>query len=270
MRQKSFIISILLTLFILGIVAGVARAAYIAQQPPADEVAQLKQTLAAHDAQYQQAITEANNRLEQANQALQQMQQQIDTQQAYIAQVSSAQPVVPASTSVQQTAPQSAAPQAAVSVEQAVKIGLTAANNWASIENTQPELVDYQGKAAYEVKFSNGGNAYIDSQDGSLLYNSLTGSAKEVITEDQAAKAAQTYLKGGGVFKVQRAQYNGQPAYRVIFDVGHRIYVGLGGDILYVELYSVVASSGGGGGGGGGSSPAPAPAHHDDGGGGDN
>ena len=47
MRQKSFNISIFVTLFILGIVAGVACAAYIARQPPSDEAAQLKQTLPA-------------------------------------------------------------------------------------------------------------------------------------------------------------------------------------------------------------------------------
>jgi hypothetical protein len=255
MRQKSFIISIFVTLFILGIVAGVARAAYFAQQPPADEAAQLKQTLSVREAQYKQTISEANTRLEQANQALQQMQQQLDTQQTYVSQPAAAD-------TVPQEAVSAAAPQSAVSSEKASEIALTAANNWAELDSkSQTELVDYQGKGAYEVKLSDGGNMYIDSQDGSLLFNSLTGSDKTVITEDQAAKAAQAYLKGGGVFSVQRSLYNGKPAYRVLFDVGHRIYVGLGGDILYVELHQLVASSGGGGGGG---ASAPAPSHHED------
>ena len=272
MRQKSFIISIIATLFVLGIVAGVARAAYMAQQPPVEDAAQLKQTLTAREALYQQTITEANTRLEQANLALQQMQQQVDAQQSQIAQAS-IQSAVPAA-----AAPQ-AATQTAVSGQQAAQTALAAANNWAAPDSSQPELVDYQGSTAFEVKLAGGGNMVIDSQSGSLLYNSLTGSAKAVISEDQAAKAAQTYLKGGGVFKVLRSQYNGQPAYRVIFDVGHRIYVSLGGDILYVELYSLQVNSGGGGGGGGGGAssqpaaaapPPAAPSHHeDDGGSGD-
>jgi hypothetical protein len=265
MRQKSFIIAIFVTLFIIGTVAGVARAAYIAQQP-ADNLTQLKQDLVARDAQYAQTITEANTRLMQANEALQKMQQQLDAQQAYIAQLG-AQPVVqavaPASAS-QNAAAAASAPQAAISTDQASQIALTAANNWAALAGSKPDMVDYQGKAAYEVKLDNGGSMYIDSQDGSLLFNSLTDSSKSVITEDEASKAAVTYLKGGGVFKVQRSVYNGQPAYKVIFDVGHRIYVSLGGNILDVELYTIVAS-----GGGGGSAPsAPASSHHEDGGGG--
>jgi hypothetical protein len=260
MRQKTFLISIFVTLFVLGIVAGVARAAYIIQQPPTDETAQLKQTLAARDAQYQQTFDEASSRLQQANQVIQQMQKQMDSQQAIINQIS-AQPAAP-----QVVSAAAVEPSGAVSSQQASQVALTAANKWAELADSKPELVDYQGKTAYEVKLTNGGTIYIDSQDSSILYNSLTGSAKLVISEDQAAKDAQAYLKGGGVFTVQRALYNGQSAYRVIFDVGHRIYVGLGGDILSVELYTLQANSGGGG---GGSAPAPAASHHEDDGGGD-
>jgi len=262
MRQKSFIVAIFVTLFILGIVAGVARAAYFAQQPPTDEAAQIKQTMIAHDAQYSQTITEANTRLEQANQALQQMQQQLDSQ-AYIAQVAAQ----PTSAPVSMNA---AAPQPGVSSDEVTKTAIEATRGWVELDKSQPELVDYQGSAAYEVKLADGGSMYFDSQNGSLLYNSLTGSDKGVITEDQAAKAAQAYLKGGGVFKTVRATYNSKPAYKVIFDVGHRIYVGLGGDILDVSIFSVQVNYGGGG--GHNAPPAPAapaaPSHQEHEGGG--
>lgn len=246
MRQKSFFISIIMTLFILGVTAGIVRAVNTLSAPIPEaataQAAPLGQTFLEREAQYNQTITEANQRLEKANQALQQMQTQLTTQQA------AAQPSTFASGNP--------APDSPVTVEKASQIALTATNGWADLLPEISELVDYQGKAAYQIKLSNGGSIFVDHQNGEVVFNTLTNSAKNVITEDDASKAAVTYLKGGGVFKVERTVFNEQPAYRVIFDVGHRIYVSLGGDILYVELYKIVAS-GGGGGGGGGSTAAP-------------
>jgi uncharacterized membrane protein YkoI len=274
MRQKSFIISIFVTLFILGVVAGIARATYIVQHSPSYESPQMKLTLAARDAQYNQTITDANNRIEQANLILQQIQQKLEAQQANIAQ-SASQPVVPAAAPTPAQPDVSAStPQTGVSSNDATKIALDAAKDWITLADGNPDKVDYQGKAAYEVKFAyDAGTMYIDALDGSVLYDSLTDSSNGVITEDQASKAAMDYMKSGSVSTVQRTLFNGKPAYRVIFNTGHHIYVGVGGDILFVEIHSVVVNyvSGGGGGSGSGSkgggsgsssssSSAPAPA----------
>jgi hypothetical protein len=242
MRQKTLVVSIVMLFFVLGMVAGVVRAVFTRPAPTPQKTSG-EQTFQPRADGYNESIAEANQRIEKANQIIRQMQNKINEQETFIQSI--------------KTSPSEAAPtpipaqMTALSLEKIYSVAAAATQGWANIQTSQPEQVEYQGKSAYEVALSNGGNMYIDSSSGEVLYNSLTGSAKNVITAEEAKNAAITYLKGGGVFRVDPSLYNGQPAYRVIFDVGHRIYVGLNGDILYVELYKVVASSSGGGGGGG-------------------
>jgi TolA-binding protein len=264
MRQKALFISIVMTLFVLGIVAGVARAAFTRSDPAPlinNEKTAMEQTLQQREADYSQNIAEANQRIKKANQTIRQMQTRINEQETFIQSIKVSQA---------QTVPTSGPePATSLPLEKILSTAEAATQGWVEILAAQPEQVEYQGKNAYEVKLANGGSIYIASSTGEVLYNSLTGSAKNVISPDDAKNAAIAYLKGGGVFRVDASQYNGQPAYRVIFDVGHRIYVGLNGDILYVELYKMIASSGGGGGGGGGGGSRGGEDHGDDHGGGD-
>ena len=250
-RQKALFLSTVMTFFIIGIIAGVVRASSSNVPPtptPVIETSNTTQEISARDAQINQTIAEANQRLENANQTIQQLQEQLVQQQSLL------------ENSQQNGNAANASSATEITPEEALQIAQTAANGWAHPISETPELVNYQEQDAYEIKFLEGGNIYINATNGEVLYNSLTGTAGNVISEQDALNIAVNYLKGGGVYRVDRTEFNGQPAYRVIFDVGHRIYVSLGGDILYVELYKVVASSGGGSG-----APAAAPSHHEEG-----
>ena len=147
------------------------------------------------DAAYQQRIDQANQQLQQANQQLQQAyekQRELAAQlnQAYQRQQqlasalktahqrqaqAPAQPQQaavepePAQPPTQPTLPPAPpAPTYAVSADQAAAIALAAAPG-ATLAR-QPELVSFQGAAAYEVALDQG-MVYVDANTGQILYN---------------------------------------------------------------------------------------------------
>ncbi|MCE1254361.1 MAG: PepSY domain-containing protein [Anaerolineae bacterium] len=255
-RQKALFLSTVITFFVIGIIAGIVRAASVNSNPaptPTVVVATSNSDNSlSQEAQFNQTINEANQRLEKANQVIEQLQSQLIQQQNQAQNTAS----------VNSDSKDTNNTGSVLTPARAVQIAQEAASGWAHPIDIQPELVNYQDHNAFEVKYFEGGSIYIDENNGDVLFNSLTGSSKFAINDEDAKNTAIHYLKGGGVFRVDRSTFNGLPAYKVIFDVGHRIYVSLGGDILYVELYKVVASSGESGGGGG--APSGGSSHHEE------
>jgi uncharacterized membrane protein YkoI len=134
---------------------------------------------------YQRLIREANERLEQTNAQLEQSYQkqrslaaQLD--QAYQQQAQPARPRVQAQPQAQAQPQPTAtlaaplAPTYAVSPDLAVTLALSAAPG--ATLTRQPELVDFQGTAAYEVMLDRGA-VYVDANTGQVLYNSAANVA---------------------------------------------------------------------------------------------
>ncbi len=99
-----------------------------------------------------------------------------------------------------------------------------------------------------------------------------------VVTAQDAATIASTFLKHTDLYSVELADLKGTQTYKVTFSSGDIVYVGMDGQVLSTTPppapVVVYTNSGGGGGGKGRVSAAPAPASGDgggehDGGGGD-
>jgi uncharacterized membrane protein YkoI len=153
-QRTALIISAVLTAFVLVLVGGVAAravqpetaaAAPAAVSDPADTIAILQQ----REAAYRKLIDQANARLQQAYQ-----------QQSLAGQV--------AQTQTRSAAASAVAPTYAVSSNQAASIALGAVPG-AKLTRA-PELVLFQGKAAYEVVLDLG-KVYVDANSGQVLYN---------------------------------------------------------------------------------------------------
>ncbi|EFO81000.1 Propeptide PepSY amd peptidase M4 [Oscillochloris trichoides DG-6] len=210
------------------------------------------------EAAYQQALDEANARLNAANDQiaqanneignLEQSRQQIADQASQAVAVAS-RPVVVAPAAVAPAAPAApvvvptavpptdvpapAAPTYAVSADQARDIALGAADAGATLLKA-PELVSYQGVAAYEVTLDKG-MVYVDAQTGAVLFNSAV--APKLISQEQAIQSAQAYMGGGTVQSVQLQQDQGAQTYVITFSDGSKIYVdALNGQVVYAEI----------------------------------
>ena len=204
------------------------------QSPSATELAQAYQT---REASYDKLITEANQKLEQANSNLQIMQNQITALQSQIQANNPTAAIAPQSVST------------AISAKDAVQKAEKVSEDIIPPAKT-PELVNFQGKTAYEVVFLKG-SVYVDAQSGEILFN---GTVPQQITSDQAVTIATGYMKRADVTQVDQITFNKILLYRVIFKPGYMIYIGMTGQIIYVNLGSVtVQTSAGGTGSSGGS-----------------
>ena len=161
--------------------------------------------------QYQQLINEANQKLETANQQI------IDlAAKANNASEVPDQPYL-------------------FSSEQASQI---AANLAGTQPKESPELVDFNGNPAYEIKFVEGkyiGTVYIDANTGEVLYNGLAQKVSYITTE-QAITIATKYLGGGSVSRVDFGSYDGLQVYIVQFTNGQSVYIDLSGRIKAVQM----------------------------------
>ncbi|NCC32618.1 MAG: peptidase [Chloroflexia bacterium] len=170
------------------------------------------------EAAYQQALAEANSRLEQANQQLTQMTQQTA-------------PVA------DQTLPAAPAPISyAVTPEQAQQLALQRVPGATLIRT--PEVVSYQGVAAYEVVLDQG-TLYLDAQSAAVLADSTTtrGSSGGQITAEEAAQAALLYAGGGTVRKTELENERGVLVYEVKFIDESEIYVdATTGQVIYAKI----------------------------------
>lgn len=253
--SKVVILSVFITSVILIMIGGVtstvlanknasqqaAVQAAAAPAVPAQSVSQMDPAQAVQlyqkrEASYQQMLQQANQQIEKANADLQAMQNQM-------AQLQQQQPTaqVAASTAI-------SADKANEIAQKAVDPGMVALK--------KPDLVNFQGKTAYEVVFDSG-SVYVEVQSGEVLFN---GTIPQQITADKAAQIAADYLKDKGILQVDQITFRGAPLYRVIFKDGLMAYLDMTGQITYVQKIvpgapqQVSAGAGSGGPSGGGSS----------------
>lgn len=194
MNSKAGILALVLTVFTLGLIGGVARAAMQITKPQNVSVAQPAATLEA------------------------------SIQEVSFAPAVEAQPVqvVPTAT------------QAAIPVEQASLLALQAAGEDARVV-AQPELVVFNGEAAYEVKLEDGNVVYIGAYDGTLKYNSITESNKPAITSEEALIIAADYIDYYQPVSIALKDYNGKASYFIRFWNGANVFVDRAGAILAVQ-----------------------------------
>ncbi|MEO8083040.1 MAG: PepSY domain-containing protein [Ardenticatenales bacterium] len=153
------------TLLLIGAVAGrvshdaarVAVAPTVTVAPTAEPTAgpdpAVQALLDERDAAYQDVIQQANDRLAQAN---------VQLQSAYAAAAASAASAAAAARPVAPPAPAYIGPERAAEIALGVVPG-------AAVQR-MPELVNFQGAAAYEVVTSTG-SVYVDALSGQLLFN---------------------------------------------------------------------------------------------------
>jgi hypothetical protein len=128
------------------------------------------QTLLDREAAYEQALQQANAQLQQAYQDQQRLANQIHALQTQ-AQAPTAPVAVPAA--VEAPAPPAGppAPTYALSPQQAALVALRVAPG--ATLTTAPDVVDYQGQIAYEVRLTRG-TVYVAANSGQVLYNGAT------------------------------------------------------------------------------------------------
>jgi len=235
---KIFMASAFITaviLIVIGAVTSTVMANQAASQAVVETVPSLEELQAyqEREAAYKQLIEQANQQLEQANVELQAMQQQINQLQP---QITADQPP--------------AAQEISISTQQAREIaGKTAEIGLKPLKD--PELVSFEGKAAFEIVYELG-SIYIDAQTGEVLFN---GTVPQIVTPEQAAQIASDYLQNKAILQVDEIPFRGAQIYRVIFKDGTLAFLELTGQITYiqapgprVDASQVSFDSGGGGG----------------------
>jgi hypothetical protein len=218
MKKSAIIISILITTLVLGTVAGVVKAVSVSKTNA--KVQELEQTIQAREELYKQTIEEANTRLAEF-----------------------------------QTNPAGNPTASVISADKAIQNARTAVGSYGLTMSSPPVLVNYNGSRAYEINSWEGIKLYVDSLSGAVLFNSLTGSAAKVVTDQEAIQAALNYMPGYVFASISKSVYNGQQVDIVTFTSGDQVYVNLAGQVVYLAQMQVQTASyyGGGGGGGGGS-----------------
>jgi hypothetical protein len=98
----------------------------------------------------------------------------------------------------------------------------------AVLSGSNADLVDLNGKVAYEVNF-NAGKIYVDANSGILLGDTIK------ISPEIAGQAAANYLKLSLYSKVDQVNLNGVNLYRVFFREGIYVYVSFKGQIISWE-----------------------------------
>lgn len=186
-QRKSFILAAACTAFILVVIGGLS--IQMSQQPATtptpigvadsstatDPAADLQNQIAERDAAYQQALAEANTRLQQANSQLneayarqQQLAAQLSQTAQQLADLQQSQQVAQAAQTAPSTSAQAASPTYNVSADVAAQLALAYVPN--STLQSAPQLVNFNGTPAYEVVL-NQGSIYIDANSGQVLYD---------------------------------------------------------------------------------------------------
>jgi hypothetical protein len=177
------------------------------------------------EAQYQQLVQEANQKLEKANNDLLAMQSQLKQVQ----QAQPGQPLVQKADTVAANTVTSPA-VTTISPEAAGQLAQQVADAGQKLLK-QPELVDFQGKTAYEALFAKG-SIYVDAQDGTILFNATIPLQ---INADQAVKIVEDYMNYRNVVQVDLIHVGTQPLFRVILRNGYIAYVDLTGQITHIN-----------------------------------
>lgn len=124
----------------------------------------LTDELQQREATYQTALAEANQRIEQANQQLAN-QQALNTT---LANLPAGAPLVTESSAV---APVQATPTLTLNAEQAVTVALAYRG---AGDVYEVALKEERGLSVYEVKFTDGGEIYVDATSGQVVYAQLS------------------------------------------------------------------------------------------------
>ena len=284
--SKVLLISVFITAAIL-VVVGVVTATLMVNDKASETqvkyeqlLQQASQTQADYDqlveqsnqreAQYQQLIQEANQKLEKANNDLLAMQTQLKQAglQQQVPDNAQQASTLASSDTAGATIIASSSPGVSISPEVAGQLAQKVAGAGQKLLNP-PELVNFQGKTAYEALFDKG-SIYVDAQDGTILFNATI---PQQITADQASQIVQDYMNYKDVLQVDLIHLGTQPLYRVILKNGYIAYVDLTGQITHInpptitnstQLVSDSSSSGSSS-----SSKHSSSSHHDDGEGGD-
>ncbi len=232
--SRVMLLSAFITAVVLVMIGGVTTIVFANKNSKPDQVQVYQQ----REVEYQKLITQANQQLEKANADLQSMQSQMQTLNQQTTTTSTA-TSAPAAISVK------------VSTDEAAKLAQNAADPGQALQK-QPDLVRFEGKAAYEAVFEKG-SIYIDAESGEVLFN---GTVPQEITADQAVKIAADYLKNQNILQVDEIPFRGAQIYRVIFKNGTMAYLTKTGQITYIQAASPriadqqPSSSGSGGSGG--------------------
>jgi hypothetical protein len=104
-----------------------------------------------------------------------------------------------------------------------------------------PELVSFNGTAAYEVEYGNG-KVYVDANTGAVLFNGLQ-SAVTNITSEQALYIAVNYLITSQPVSMNISTFNGAAVYVILFADGQSVYVDMTGKVVAVQMASPSQSS---------------------------
>jgi hypothetical protein len=178
------------------------------------------------EAQYQQLVQEANQKLEKANNDLLSMQSQLkqveQQQQPMVQQVQKA--------DVTTTTNSVASPATAISPEVAGQLAQQVADAGQKLIKP-PELVDFQGKTAYEALFDKG-SIYVDAQDGTVLLNATI---PQQISAAQATQIVEDYMNYRNIAQVDLIHMGTQALYRVILKNGYIAYVDMTGQITHIN-----------------------------------
>lgn len=209
--SKVLLVSVFITAIILVIIGGVTSIA-MANKPSKSDTATTEavQAYQQREAEYNQLIQQANQQLAEANAKLQAIQSQA-AQNPAAAQ------------------PSTGTLNVAISIDKAEQIARQAADP-SSLMQKKPDLVSFEGKAAYEVVFQKG-SIYIDAQNGSVLFN---GTVPQEITAEKAAQIASDYLQNKDILLVDQITFRKAPLYRVIFKNGMMVYLDTTGQITYI------------------------------------
>jgi hypothetical protein len=114
------------------------------------------------------------------------------------------------------------------SIDEQTAISIAQANaGEATLANQTAELVNLDGKIAYEVLFDLG-KVYVDGNTGIVLSNSI------VITPKIAAQVASEYLPNTSIIRVEKTFLQSQDIYKVVFSTGISIYIDMKGHIIFI------------------------------------
>jgi hypothetical protein len=182
------------------------------------------------ETQYQQLVQEANQKLEKANNDLLAMQSQLNNVQQQAVQQQPGQPQVQKADSVSANTTASPAVAATISPEVAGQLAQQVANAGQKLLK-QPELVDFQGKTAYEALFEKG-SIYVDAQDGTILFNATV---PVQINAEQAAQIVEDYMNYKNVLQTDLIHMGTQALFRVILKNGYIAYVDMTGQITHIN-----------------------------------
>lgn len=226
--SKILLISAFITAAILTLIGGATTIVLANKNTPIKAAApQPVQVDQQREASYNELLQQANAQIEKANADLQAMQNKLDEMQKSQGKTS------PASASV------------SVSPAQAHEIAQKVADPGQQATGV-PDLVEFEGKPAYEVVFPKG-SIYVDAMSGAVLFN---GTVPQVITAEKAGQIASDYLKIRDILFIDKIVFRNADLYRVVFKNGTMAYLDMTGQIKYVQLPEkkqvVVAASSGG------------------------